>query len=153
MGQLGKEGGIFGDDSVITKRGKFDEIWGMHQVLVGKDTAAHSIEHHVGKMVGAVQLVISDLQSIGAGNDFFQVHAVGSHVAFNGLSQALAIFPQIFGQTDDGGAVLADLGYQIPGALLSRSQVEGSMDKISTTLPADFYLGQHFQAGAEMIEL
>ena len=54
-------------DLPVSNRYKFGELVGLDPVLVGKNTAAHDIEHGIGEMIGAAQRMIGYLQSIGGG--------------------------------------------------------------------------------------
>ena len=92
-------------------------------------------------MVRGAQPVGRKLQAIRLSNDVVQIGSVGSQISLKFLAQSSAISLQPLDQLDNGGAILVDIGKQVPGMFSARRQVKRSVHKISAALAAYFCFG------------
>ena len=72
-GQLREEFRVLSDHAAGAHVDKIDEILRLNIISIRENSAAHDVEHHVGKMMPCAKRVVRNLQAIRAGDDLFEI--------------------------------------------------------------------------------
>ena len=134
----------------VARAHEHQQILLVNLVAVDEDATAHDVKQNVGEMVGVGERFGRPLQAVGGSHIFAENGRCRPDIGFKLLRQGRAVcLHEPVAQPDDIGAVLVNVGDDIPLPRFPWAQRQPRVDKVGAGLTLQVVFGRERPAAAE----